>query len=196
MFTTLETNLSLLLPRASVKELVAVYGDAYNALFKADEAEWKQAAGMGAKGLERLRAIKAIITSVQAGKQHTKRIKLTMPEQAYQLMKDMETLETEHVRAIYMNSKGYVLKWEDLSVGNLTSAYCDPLVIFSTAVKLKATSLILVHNHPSGDPTPSEDDILSAKRIHEAGRVLGVDVVDSIVIGSGTYVSLSSRGDI
>ena len=79
-------------------------------------------------------------------------------------------------------------------VGSLNSAMIRVGEVFKEALKLNACAVIVVHNHPSGDPTPSPEDILVTKQIGEAGKLLDVDVVDHIIIGNGTYVSMRERG--
>ena len=81
----------------------------------------------------------------------------------------------------------------DRSVGSLSSAEAHPREVFSNALKRSAAGVILVHNHPSGNPEPSSADIALTKRLSEAGNILGIEVLDHIVIGDGIYVSM--KGD-
>lgn len=83
---------------------------------------------------------------------------------------------------------------EDVSVGGLHSSLVHPREVFKTAIKKSAASLILVHNHPSGDPSPSKEDIDITKRLIEAGNIIGIEVIDHIIIGEKKYVSLKARG--
>lgn len=103
----------------------------------------------------------------------------------------------EHLIALLMNSKGIVESTEIISKGGLCSSYADPREIFSPAIRKAAAGIILVHNHPSGDPSPSSDDISSTKTLVEAGKILGIKVIDHIIIGRNSYHSLrTSRDDI
>ena len=79
---------------------------------------------------------------------------------------------------------------EDISVGGLHSSLVHPREVFKTAVKKSAASMILVHNHPSGEPTPSRDDIRSTKKIKEAGDMVGIRLLDHIIIGDNKFSSL------
>lgn len=109
-------------------------------------------------------------------------------------MDEMKTLKKEVFKILLLDLKGKIITWETISVGNLTTSLVHPRETFRSAVKRSAASIILVHNHPSGDPTPSEDDKLVTRRLVEAGNILGVPVLDHIVIGDSTFVSLKEEG--
>jgi DNA repair protein RadC len=83
---------------------------------------------------------------------------------------------------------------EDISVGSLNSSIVHPREIFNPAVKKSAASLILVHNHPSGDPSPSREDMEVTTRLVEGGKILGIKILDHIVIGEGNYCSFKEKG--
>lgn len=109
----------------------------------------------------------------------------------------METLryeKKEHFKSVMVNSRGDVISIDDVSVGELSSTVVHPREVFRQAVRRSAAGLIFVHNHPSGDPTPSEEDILTTKRLIAGGEVLGIRVLDHIVIGDGAYASLRGMG--
>lgn len=106
------------------------------------------------------------------------------------LMEDMRTLNKEHVKGILLNTKNQLIKIIDISIGSLNSSIVHPREVFSEAIKCSAASLIVVHNHPSGDCTPSSEDISITKRLHSAGQILGVELVDHIIIGDQKYTSL------
>jgi DNA repair protein RadC len=109
-------------------------------------------------------------------------------------MGDFTGLDKEHFRAVLLNTKNHVLKTVEISVGSLDSSLVHPRECFRPAVAASAASIILLHNHPSGDPEPSADDIAITKRLKEAGKNLGIDVLDHIIFGQGTHVSLKERG--
>ena len=95
---------------------------------------------------------------------------------------------------IVLDSKNRILADEMLSVGTLNISIADPREIFLMALKKKGASIILIHNHPSGDPTPSREDILTTERIANAGRLLGIPLNDHIILGQNTYISLKAEG--
>ncbi len=110
------------------------------------------------------------------------------------VMEEMRYFDREHFRVIYLDRKGGMLEMQDISVGGLHSSIVHPREVFKVAVKKSAASLILVHNHPSGDPTPSKEDVDITLRLIEAGNIMGITVLDHIVIGDNTYCSLKSKG--
>ncbi len=120
---------------------------------------------------------------------------ITGPEDAAQmLMADMRFLDREHFRVILLNTKHQVLGIELISIGGLDSSAAHPREIFKGGVKRSAAAVILAHNHPSGDPTPSPDDVEITQRLVGAGEMLGMDVLDHIIIGDDCYVSLRRQG--
>jgi DNA repair protein RadC len=94
----------------------------------------------------------------------------------------------------YLNRKGYLNAVHVVSIGGLYSSIVHPREVFKPAFETSSASVILAHNHPSGDPTPSQEDVEITRRLIEAGNILGITVLDHIVIGSGRYVSLKNRG--
>lgn len=109
------------------------------------------------------------------------------------VMEEMRYYDREHFRVLYLDRKGGLISMEDVSIGGLHSSQVHPREVFKTAVKRSAASLILVHNHPSGDPTPSREDIEITRRLISAGQLMGIEVLDHIVIGEKHYTSLKSR---
>ena len=95
---------------------------------------------------------------------------------------------------LYLDRKGGIIIDEDVSKGSLHSAIVHPREVFKTAIKRSAASIILVHNHPSGDPNPSTEDIEITRRLMEAGNLIGIEVLDHIIIGEHKYCSLKSLG--
>lgn len=106
----------------------------------------------------------------------------------------MRFMDREHFKAILLNRKNHVLAIETISIGTLTSSLVHPREVFKPAIRRSAASIILVHNHPSGDPQPSAEDISITKRLCECGHLLGIEVLDHIIIGDGQWYSLKSSG--
>ena len=98
----------------------------------------------------------------------------------------------EIVTALLLNAKYEVIGRETVSKGGIVTALVEPRDVFRAAVKRGATGVILVHNHPSGDPTPSDDDLFATAQIEKAGELIGVKLIDHIIIGSGRHTSLRS----
>lgn len=112
------------------------------------------------------------------------------------LMEEMRFLEKEHFKVILLNIKNHVISVEDISIGSLNSSIVHPREVFKPAIKRSSASIILAHNHPSGDPTPSREDIDITRRLCEAGKILGIEVIDHVIIGNGSFVSLKEKGVI
>lgn len=102
----------------------------------------------------------------------------------------MDKLTEEYLYALCLNAKNDIIAVFEVSHGTVNMTVSNPREIFQKALLANATNIILIHNHPSGDPTPSMDDINNKKRIKEAGDILGIKLLDSLVIGNKTYQSL------
>ena len=94
---------------------------------------------------------------------------------------------------LLLDTRGKVIEEVEVSVGDLSSAVVHPREVFLQAVKRSAAAVALIHNHPSGDPMPSMEDIATTERLVEAAKIMGIDVVDHIIIGDGQYTSLKSE---
>jgi DNA repair protein RadC len=107
---------------------------------------------------------------------------------------EMSALEQEHLRVILMDTRNRVLEIVEIYKGSVNSSQVQVGEIFKAAIRRNAPALIVVHNHPSGDPTPSPDDVVVTRAIVQAGKLLDVDVLDHMIIGQGRWVSLKERG--
>lgn len=105
-------------------------------------------------------------------------------------MQDLRNEENERLILAMLNTKCKLLADKVISLGTVNSSLINPREIFLDAIRFKAVYIILLHNHPSGDPTPSKEDLLVTKRIMEAGKLLGIRLLDHLVIGDNSYVSL------
>ena len=107
---------------------------------------------------------------------------------------EMSALEQEHLRVILLDTRNRVVEIAEIYKGSVNSSQIHVGEIFKAAIRRNAPALIVVHNHPSGDPTPSPDDVAVTRAIVQAGKLLDVDVLDHMVIGQGRWVSLKERG--
>jgi len=122
---------------------------------------------------------------------------VTSTDQAARLvMEELRYREQECLAAIFLDIRNQVIRIQTLSVGTLTGSVAHPREIFREALAHGAAHLIVCHNHPSGDPSPSQDDIALTQRLKQAGELMGVSLLDHIIIGSGRYVSLKEAGRI
>lgn len=118
---------------------------------------------------------------------------LTNPKKVHQLMKSkLKDYTREHFYIIILNSRNWSVA--EVSVGSLTASVVHPREVFAEAIKNKAASVIFVHNHPSGNPEPSKDDLEITKRLVNAGKILGIEIVDHIIVTKDGYFSFKEKG--
>lgn len=150
--------------------------------------------GIGQAKAAQLRAAVELGKRVSAfAKEQDKYVKCPQ-DVANLLMEEMRYLKKEYMKLILLNVKCNVISIENISIGNLNASIVHPREVFLPAIKKSSASVIMVHNHPSGDPTPSNEDINITKRIAEAGKIIGIELVDHIIIGDGRYISLKEKG--
>ena len=113
---------------------------------------------------------------------------------AHLVLYEMQALEQEHLRVLLLDRRNRVIEIIDLYRGSVSSSQIRVGEIFREAVRKNASAIIVAHNHPSGDPTPSPDDVAVTRAILQAGKLLDIDVLDHLVIGQGRWVSLKERG--
>lgn len=109
-------------------------------------------------------------------------------------MEEMRYLDKEHIKVVFLDTKNGILSDIYISIGTVNASLVDPREVFKEALTRGAVNIILLHNHPSGDPSPSSDDIDVTKRLVKAGEVIGIKVIDHLIIGDGTYLSMKERG--
>ncbi len=125
--------------------------------------------------------------------------KITSPDDVARIMRehlDMENLDREHFVVLYLDRKNNVNAINTVSIGGLSSTPVHPREVFKPAILTSSAGVVLVHNHPSGDPAPSADDVNITRRLIEAGKILGIDVLDHVVIGVGRYHSMKASSSI
>lgn len=150
------------------------------------------------KGIGKIKAIQ-----IKAVSELTKRISrpivnnkitITCPENvADLLMNELKNEKREIVKVLILNTKNIVLKILDISYGSTNSAIIEPREILVEPIKIGAPKIILVHNHPSGDPTPSKSDIIVTEKLIQASKLMGIEILDHIVIGYNKYESIFLR---
>ncbi len=150
------------------------------------------------KGIGEAKAIQ-LLAALELGKRLSeeafpKLISFHNPKTVYQYMKnDLEMLSQEMFYALYLNAKGHLIKKQLLFIGSLSSALVHPREVFKHAVSVSASSLIIVHNHPSGDPEPSSSDMTITNLMVKNGRLMDIEIIDHIIIGKGRYYSFKQH---
>lgn len=164
-----------LLKDATIEELIAIKGIGY------------------AKGI-------LILAAIELGRRMhqyrpTENYTIRSPEDgADYIMEDMRLLKQEHFVALFLNTKNQVIHRQTIFIGSLNASIVHPREVFREAIKRSAASIIVAHNHPSGDPTPSQEDIQVTKRLADTGKLIGIEVLDHLIIGDGKFVSLKEKG--
>lgn len=178
----------------ALKVLEACGPDGLQALWNFSLEELKKLSGIG-----RVKAIQLLCVCELARRMaRGKRLygtKITSPKDVISFYNmQLKYHQKECLVLIVLDSKNRILADETLSVGTINSSIADPREIFMTAIRKNGLSIILLHNHPSGDPTPSEEDILTTQRVKKAGELLGIELYDHIIIGQNSYISLKAEG--
>lgn len=191
--------LQLILGRGIAGESVAVTAQKllsqFGSLQKLAEASIEELSSVKGIGLAKATQIKAVFEigrrlSTQAASYKSK--ELTDPEKVYRLIKSkLKDYHKEHFYIIVLNSRNWSVA--EVSIGSLNASIVHPREVFTEAIKNKAASVIFVHNHPSGDPEPSEGDLVVTKRLVEAGKILEIEVVDHVIVTSNNFLSFKER---
>ncbi|MBU1179736.1 DNA repair protein RadC, partial [Patescibacteria group bacterium] len=109
-------------------------------------------------------------------------------------LRDLHNHKKEHFVVFYLDSRNQEIKRETISIGTLNASLIHPREVFEPAIAHHSAQIIVAHNHPSGDPEPSEDDIEITKRLQEAGKILGIEVTDHIVVAKNGFYSFKEQG--
>lgn len=163
---------------------------------------------LGDATIEELMAIKGIgsakgvllLSAIELGK----RMHQYRPDDSYvirspedgadYIMEEMRSLNQEHFVALFLNTKNQIIHRQTIFIGSLNASIVHPREVFREAVKRSAASIIVAHNHPSGDPSPSQEDIHVTRRLSESGKMIGIELLDHLVIGNRKFVSLKEKG--
>ena len=191
--------LQLILGRGIAGESVVVTAQKllsqFGSLQKLSEASIEELSSIKGIGLAKAAQIKAVF---EIGRRLSTQIlpykskELTDPEKVYRLIKSkLKDYHKEHFYVIALDSRNHSIA--EVSVGSLNASIAHPREVFAEAIKNKAASVIFVHNHPSGDPEPSEGDLVVTKRLVEAGKILEIEVVDHIIITNNNFLSFKER---
>ena len=131
---------------------------------------------------------------VKVGKVCEDSVRLTETRMVFDACRDMAKLDREHFVVLHLDGKNRIIARETVSIGSLNQTIVHPREVFKAAVHNGSAAIICVHNHPTGDPTPSNDDIAITRRLREAGEIIGIKILDHIVIGQGNYLSFIEAG--
>ncbi|WP_406656892.1 DNA repair protein RadC [Methanolobus sp. ZRKC2] len=163
-------------------------------LSQANIKQLMQIHGIGAAKAAQIAAVFELARKLEGFTDKPKR-KIRNPADVYSLLyPKMREQKKEKLVALFLDTKNQVIRDEVISIGTLNANIVHPREVFKAALMESCASVILSHNHPSGDPTPSIEDITVTEKLVEGGKLLGIDVLDHVVIGDGGYVSLKDEG--
>jgi DNA repair protein RadC len=178
------------------REILAAFGSDLGCLAAASPAEICRVRGVGPAKAAGIRAALALGVRL-AEKRLGENEHYSSPGQVFHHYgQRLRREKKEHFLILLLDGKNRLIREVPVSVGSLNQSLVHPREVFSPAVRDSAAAVILVHNHPSGDPAPSREDLEITRRLRQAGETLGIRVLDHIIIGHDTYVSLADRGEL
>ena len=143
-----------------------------------------------------------IISALELGRRvsvasEMQKFKISSPQDIDNVyMEELRYKKKEIFRVVLLNTKNVIIGSKDISEGSLNASIVHPREVFLEAIKKSANKMILMHNHPSGDPTPSSEDINITKRLISAGQIVGIEILDHVIIGDGSFYSFKENGQI
>lgn len=176
------------------RELIRHFGDSLRELGSAELSELCAVKGVGLAKATSIKAAFALASRFQGRKlEHLDRF--TSPRQVFEYFHhEFRDSRKEYFLALLLDGKNRIIRRVQVSEGSLNQSIVHPREVFRPAVRESAAAVILVHNHPTGDPAPSSEDIAVTRRLNEAGEVMGIRVLDHIIIGDGDFISFVERG--
>ena len=151
--------------------------------------------GIGLAKAAQIRAVFELVSRLEDYHDSEKREVVKTPEDVVaQVRSRLKSKKKEYFLALLLDTRNQLIRVAEISVGSLDSSIVHPREVFKEAISASAASVIFAHNHPSGDPEASEDDISLTKRLAEAGEIMGIDVLDHVIIGDRKYLSLKREG--
>jgi len=162
---------------------------------EASVEELSEVKGIGLAKAAQIRAAFELASRLDGYAEGSDKPVIKTPEDVVELVGNrLKGKKREHFLALLLDTRSRLIKAAEISMGSLDGTIVHPREVFKEAISAAAASVLFVHNHPSGDPTPSEDDIRLSKRLAEAGEIVGIDVLDHIIIGGKKSVSLKREG--
>ncbi len=178
----------------TAQRLLSQFGN-LRGIANASVEELSQVKGIGLAKASQLKAAFELANRLEGYGEAGDKPLVKTPEEVVNLVKSrLKGKKKEYFLALLLDTRNQLIKVSEISVGSLDSNIVHPREVFKEAISASAASVIFVHNHPSGDPTASEDDIKLTKRLAEAGEIVGIDVLDHIIIGDKIYLSLKREG--
>ena len=183
------------MPKEAAQNILHEYSSIYNVVNCATEKQLKAFKGITTIRAKKILCIKELVSRMQREKQQKLKI-ITTPKDVIEYFSFLEDKEKEEFWVMLLNTKNAVIGSKCVSIGTLNMALAQPREIFNVAVRHMASSIIVAHNHPSGDCTPSTEDIAVTRSIIKAGKLLSIDCLDHIIVSRQKSISLKQEGVI
>ena len=178
----------------TTQRLLSQFGN-LKGIANASLEELSQVKGIGLAKASQIKAAFELASRLESYSEAGDKPLVKTPEEVVNLIRSrLKGKKKEYFLALLLDTRNQLIKVSEISVGSLDSSIVHPREVFKEAISASAASIIFVHNHPSGDPTASEDDIKLTKRLAEVGEIMGIDVLDHIIIGDKIFLSLKREG--
>jgi len=162
---------------------------------EASVEELTKVRGIGLAKAAQLKAVFALAGQLEKNPEHTDAPQVKTPDQVHSQVKNkLQDKKKEYFLALLLDTRSRLIRIAEISIGSLDSSIVHPREVFKEALSASAASVIFAHNHPSGDPEPSAEDIKLTKRLADAGQLMGIDVLDHVIIGRQKFFSLKREG--
>lgn len=188
-----EELLSTFIPKDVANKLMKEYQSIYGVVMNTAEIDTKNLRGFGKNKLDKIACIKEIIYRINMEKSKAL-TQISSPKDVLTYFKDMEDLRQEEIRLIMLNTKNKIIAHKTISKGTINASIVTPREIFFPAIKMMASSIILVHNHPSADVTPSSEDKNITEIVARSGNLINIKLLDHIIIGKNKIYSFKEAG--
>ena len=188
-----EELLSTFIPKDVANKLMKEYQSIYGVVMNTAEIDTKNLRGFGKNKLDKIACIKEIIYRINMEKSKAL-TQISSPNDVLTYFKDMEDLRQEEIRLIMLNTKNKIIAHKTISKGTINSSIVTPREIFFPAIKMMASSIILAHNHPSADVTPSNEDKNITEIVARSGKLINIKLLDHIIIGKNKIYSFKEAG--
>ncbi len=177
----------------TAQKLLSRFGNLKN-LASASVEELTQTKGIGPAKAAQIKATFELSKRLEHSLSEDTKITIKSPEDVVKTARNLlKGKKKEHFVVICLDTRNHLIKTSTVSIGSLDCSIVHPREVFKDAISSSAASVIFIHNHPSGDPTPSEDDIKMTKRLIEAGEIIGIEVLDHIIICDSEHLSMKAK---
>ena len=188
-----EELLQAIMSKEAACRLIAEYSNVYDVVMNTSVNELARIKGMGKSKIYKIECLREIVRRFY--KESASRIAvISCPKDVFEYMADMQYLKQEQFRIVILNTKNKIVNQKIISQGTINATLVSPREVFNAAIKNMAANIILVHNHPSGDPEPSEEDKKITTMVSNAGKIIGISILDHIIIGRNNYYSFKEQG--